>query len=138
MLKFDFSQINYLAVLVASVAAFVVGFIYYMPGVMGNLWVKALGKDPHEFTNSPMLSMLLSFLLTIITAIALDLIFISMGTQTIADGLVISAVIGVFIVAANMLGDYLFSNAKFSLFLIQGTYRLITMLVLAAILMAWR
>ncbi|HOU08902.1 MAG TPA: DUF1761 family protein, partial [Caldisericia bacterium] len=59
-------------------------------------------------------------------------------TQTIADGLVISAVIGVFIVAANMLGDYLFSNAKFSLFLIQGTYRLITMLVLAAILMAWR
>lgn len=138
MLKFDFSQINYLAVLVASVAAFIVGFIYYMPGVMGNLWIKALGKDPHEFTNNPMLSMLLSFLLTIITAIALDLIFISMGTQTIADGLVISAVIGVFIVAANMLSDYIFSNVRFTAFLIQGTYRLIVMLVLAAVLMMWR
>ncbi|MCE5176480.1 MAG: DUF1761 domain-containing protein [Caldisericales bacterium] len=138
MLRFDFSQINYLAVLVASVAAFIVGFIYYMPGVMGNLWIKALGKDPHEFTNNPMLSMLLSFLLTIITAIALDLIFISMGTQTIADGLVISAVIGVFIVAANMLSDYIFSNVRFTAFLIQGTYRLIVMLVLAAVLMMWR
>ena len=36
----DFASINWLAVLVAGISAFVVGGIWYSPGLFGKAWMK--------------------------------------------------------------------------------------------------
>ncbi|HSX57958.1 MAG TPA: DUF1761 domain-containing protein [Candidatus Saccharimonadales bacterium] len=41
-------EVNYLAVLVAAIAAMIVGFVYYSPYVMGKPWMKERGYTPEK------------------------------------------------------------------------------------------
>ncbi|WOH17500.1 DUF1761 domain-containing protein [Paenarthrobacter sp. GOM3] len=45
------SQINWLAVLLAFVSSMVIGFVWYMPAVMGGRWMQAIGKTEDDLKN---------------------------------------------------------------------------------------
>ncbi|MGK3956983.1 DUF1761 domain-containing protein [Arthrobacter sp. R4] len=45
------SQINWLAVLVAFIASMVIGFVWYLPAVLGNRWMAAIGKTEEDLKN---------------------------------------------------------------------------------------
>ena len=45
------SQINWLAVLLAFVASMVIGFVWYLPAVLGNRWMAAIGKTEEDLKN---------------------------------------------------------------------------------------
>jgi hypothetical protein len=53
----DFANINYLAVLVAALAAYFFGALWYSSVLFGNTWLRALGKSKEELP-SPCLSTL--------------------------------------------------------------------------------
>jgi len=69
-------SINYLAVIVASVAEFIIGAIWFMP-IFGRLWgkihgFKKLTKEEQKKAQSKMIPMLLlQFIVTIVTTIVL-------------------------------------------------------------------
>ncbi|MEV7605272.1 DUF1761 domain-containing protein [Paenarthrobacter sp. NPDC089322] len=46
-----FAQINWLAVLLAFVSSMVVGFVWYMPAVLGRRWMQAIGKTEDDLKN---------------------------------------------------------------------------------------
>ena len=45
------SQINWLAVLLAFVSSMVIGFVWYMPAVLGRKWMQAIGKTEEDLKN---------------------------------------------------------------------------------------
>ena len=45
------SQINWLAVLLAFVSSMVIGFVWYMPAVLGRRWMQAIGKTEDDLKN---------------------------------------------------------------------------------------
>lgn len=45
------SQINWLAVLLAFLSSMVVGFVWYMPAVLGRRWMEAIGKTEDDLRN---------------------------------------------------------------------------------------
>lgn len=45
------SQINWLAVLLAFVANMAIGFVWYMPAVLGKRWMAAIGKTEEDLKN---------------------------------------------------------------------------------------
>ncbi|UVJ38466.1 DUF1761 domain-containing protein [Arthrobacter sp. CJ23] len=45
------SQINWLAVLLAFVSSMVIGFVWYMPAVLGRRWMQAIGKTEEDLKN---------------------------------------------------------------------------------------
>jgi hypothetical protein len=45
------SQINWLAVLLAFVASMVIGFVWYLPAVLGKRWMAAIGKTEEDLKN---------------------------------------------------------------------------------------
>lgn len=45
------SQINWLAVLLAFVSTMLIGFVWYMPAVLGNRWMAAIGKTEEDLKN---------------------------------------------------------------------------------------
>ena len=47
----DVSQINWLAVLLAFAASMAIGFVWYMPAVLGNRWMAAIGKTEEDLKN---------------------------------------------------------------------------------------
>ncbi|WP_426996492.1 DUF1761 domain-containing protein [Pseudarthrobacter sp. N5] len=42
------SQINWLAVLLSFIATMAIGFVWYMPAVLGNRWMAAIGKTEED------------------------------------------------------------------------------------------
>ena len=46
------SQINWLAVLLAFIASMAIGFVWYLPAVLGTRWMEAIGKTEEELKNS--------------------------------------------------------------------------------------
>ena len=46
-----FAQINWLAVLLAFVSSMVIGFVWYMPAVLGRRWMQAIGKTEEDLKN---------------------------------------------------------------------------------------
>ncbi|MFE4197418.1 DUF1761 domain-containing protein [Paenarthrobacter sp. NPDC056912] len=45
------SQINWLAVLLAFISSMVIGFVWYMPAVLGRRWMAAIGKTEDDLKN---------------------------------------------------------------------------------------
>ncbi|MBT2532000.1 DUF1761 domain-containing protein [Arthrobacter sp. ISL-48] len=45
------SQINWLAVLLAFIANMAIGFVWYMPAVLGGRWMAAIGKTEEDLKN---------------------------------------------------------------------------------------
>lgn len=45
------SHVNWIAVLLAFVSSMVIGFIWYMPAVLGRRWMQAIGKTEEDLKN---------------------------------------------------------------------------------------
>lgn len=47
-----FIQANWLAVLLAFVASMAIGFVWYLPAVLGKRWMEAVGKTEEDLRNT--------------------------------------------------------------------------------------
>lgn len=46
------TQINWLAVLLAFIASMAIGFVWYLPAVLGNRWMAAIGKTEEDLKSA--------------------------------------------------------------------------------------
>jgi len=133
----DPGSLNGWAILAAVLAAYALGAIWYAPPVLGNAWLRALGKRK-EALGSPVRAMAIQFLLTLVTATVLALLIVRFGAITWAEGAVIGLIAGVGLVATGLASDYLFCGWSLRLYAIQVAYKLVSLAVMGAILGAWR
>ena len=136
----DYSTINYLAVLVAAIAGFVLGGVWFAPQVFGTVWLKALGKKKEEMCsgNSPKKAMAITAVTTWITAYVLAVLIVALNISSAWGGAIAGLSIGLGIVATSMYSDSLFCNWPFKLVLIQAGHRVVYLSLMGGILAAWR
>ena len=131
-----FSNINFWAVLVATLASFALGGWWYSPKGFGRAWLAAIGKSPNEL-GSPVVAMTLTFFSTFLTAIILAILLNSLQDHTLLLGARLGFVLGVGLVATSMFSDYLFSGSSLELFLIQVGYRVLLLTIMGGIIGVW-
>jgi hypothetical protein len=129
-------MINYMAVIVATLAAYAVGAIWYMPKVFGNAWMGLLGKTPDEL-GSPAKAMTISFLMTLLTTLCMAYLFGLTGVDTLNEGLVVSFIAALGLYFANIYGDSEFHDIPFKLVAITGGHRVVAMVVMGGVLSVW-
>lgn len=135
---FNFGAINWLAVLVATVAAFVLGWIYYSPTLLGNLYMKESKMSEERMKQmNPMIPMIMSFIVTFLSALALEIFFKTLGFTGVVAGMVLGLVVGLFFVGINLLSDYMFSGNSPKLMLIQVLYRVLMFVTIGVVIGLW-
>lgn len=132
----SFSEIHWLSVLVATVAAFATGGLWYSPILFSKVWVKELNISEDTIKNSNMFLIFgAAFLLNFVSAVVLDLI---LGPDaTLKDGIFSGLIISVVFIAGSMGITYLFSRKSLKLFLIDAGYFVTFYAIMGAILGAW-
>jgi hypothetical protein len=138
--QLDFQQalesINYLAVIMAALSAFVIGGLWYSV-IFGKAWMVENGFDDEKLKNSNMamifggsffLSLIISFILALFLGPERDAIF----------GATAGFMAGLFWVATAMGITYLFERKSLKLFFINAGYHVITFTVMGIILGIWR
>ncbi len=132
-----FGELNYIAVIVTTVAIFIIGAIWY--GVFSKPWLAAIGKTREEIadSNNPIIY-LWTFLCELVVVLVLALVLRMTGATSLVDGLVTGLIVGVGIVAAQMFINKLYESAPLNLWLINAGHHAVNLTIAGAILGAWQ
>ena len=134
-------DLNWLAVVVAALAYFVLGAIWYAPPVFGKSWSSAGGFAPPAEGQGPGPAVFVGPLVgNLIASVATGMLTIATGSATVSDGIVLGLVIGIGY-AFTLLGiTAIFESNKpapLTWFLITATYHLVGLVIVAVILSTW-
>ncbi len=131
-------DINWLAVLAATVAHQVLGALWYAV-IFRNTWLRAMGMSPEDIERqSPGGGLAFGALCSLLSAVAVALILTLADDPTLADGLATGAVAGIGLVAASTFMNGFYEQKKPILGALFGGYYTLGLLAAGAILGAWQ
>lgn len=130
------SQINWLAVLLAFAASMAIGFVWYMPAVLGNRWMAAIGKTEEDLKNigggpGIWLPMMLA---SALTAILLAVLISKLGLDSALAGAWFALVAGLVFRAGGHVIHNGFAGRPAAVTLIDAGHDLVAMAVSGAII----
>jgi hypothetical protein len=134
-----FSNINWLAVLVAAVAYFALGALWYSKVLFVNSWVKLTGvnmNDPAAKTGVAQI-MISSFVLMCIACVALAILIAKIGIAGWMTGLKVGLIAGICFAATSVSISYLYEKRPLGLHLINGGYNIVGCAIAGIIIAAW-
>jgi len=131
-------EINLLAVLVCSIFSFALGGIWYSKLLFANLFMKYINKSEEELKKGVGLTFLYEFVAILITNYVLAAIILFIGAGNFWRGFQIGIILWIGFVAMTHLSTVTFEKRNFNLYLIQITYRLITISLSSGILAIWK
>jgi UDP-N-acetylmuramyl pentapeptide phosphotransferase/UDP-N-acetylglucosamine-1-phosphate transferase len=131
-----FSQINWLSVVVAALASFAIGSLWYSSVLFGKAWQAEIKLSDEEIkkTNMPLifgLSFVLSFIATFVFAMFIG------KEATWSGGLIAGLLVSVAWIGTAFGVNYLFARRTLKLFLIDAGYFVVFFSVMGLILGAW-
>ena len=133
-----FAGINFLAVFVSALTAFVVGWLWYGP-LFGKKWMKLNGFTEEQLKEgggmSMSLMMVINYIATVLAAFAIAM-FIG-AESDMSFGIFAGFMIAIFWIGTSRLNDVLYERKPFGLFLINVGYNLAIYVIMGAILGAW-
>ena len=122
-------SVNWIAIVVATVASMALGFAWYM--VFANQWMAAISKTREQImANNSAVPYILAALMQLIMAYSLAL-FIPrlMGATTVTNGLIVGFHAWLGFVITSMIINHRYQGSKWSLTLIDGGYLLGVLLI---------
>jgi len=142
-MSFDvLGDLNWIAVIVAAVAYFVIGAIWYAPPVMGNRWMAAGGIEMPADGQRPGPGIYLVPLIgSVLSAIALGMLAEATGTDTAGEGVVLGLVVAIGFALAISLVTATFESGKPKPMVwgaLNAGYHMVGIIVAAVIIGAWQ
>ncbi|NEW07929.1 DUF1761 domain-containing protein [Paenibacillus sp. SYP-B3998] len=128
-----FSEVNYLAVLIATIITMFLGFLWYSPLLFGNTWAKLRNIQVKDMSGGGPATYILTALTALGGAFLLALLLTLSDTTSLASGLTVGLLIGLSI-SLKIGMNYLFENGKIQLYFITIGYHLVSYLVAGLII----
>ena len=136
-----FAGMNYLAVVIAAVAAWLAGAVWY--GVLAKPWVAAQGLTMQEFearraamrgSAASYAPFIIAFVAELVMAWMLAGLLGHMGAVTLRNGVISAAFVWVGFVLTTMAVNYAFGSRGIKLYAIDAGHWLLVLLVEGAVL----
>lgn len=134
----ELENLNYLAIIVATLTNVILGSWWYSPAGMGKKWSKMTGvdmmKSPKQETQRAIMAV---FVGAIVQALVLAVVINSLGVTNALDGVIIGVVLWAGFMAATSLGDALYSRRGWGFWWLNASFYLIVMVVNSLIFAVW-
>lgn len=131
-----FGDLNWLAILVASIAWFAFSAIWYSLPPLSNAWQRAAKVTPTE--GPPLVSLLVpTFLGYIVTTVVIALLSRAIGAADFRDGIALGVVLGVGFGVVGALVTQLYEQKGGTYWLINGINSVIAYSIVAVIVTVW-
>jgi len=132
-----FQNLNWLAIVVAAVSAFILGGLWYSPLMFARRWMKETGITEESTKNTNMIKVFgLSFILALVASFFLAM-FIGAGAGA-AFGALAGFMAGAGWVFTFMGISYLFEAKSMAHFLINSLYSVASLTVMGFIIGIWQ
>lgn len=142
-MSFDvLSDLNWLAVLVAALAYFAIGALWYAPPVFGKVWAAAGGLPAPDASARPSPAIYLTPLVgSVLSAVALGMLAKASGTDTFEEGIALGLVVAVGFAISIALVTAQFESEKPKPMVwgaVNGGYHVVGNLIAAIIVASWQ
>jgi hypothetical protein len=134
-----FSHINWLAVLVAAVAYFMLGALWYSKALFANSWIKAANinmSDPNMRKGIAQI-MVTSFILMFIASVGLAVIISRVGASGWMTGLKVGLLASICFSATGISISYLYEKKPMTLHMINCLYHVVGCSIAGIIIAVW-
>jgi uncharacterized protein DUF1761 len=128
--------VNYLAVVVAAIAAIVIGFIWFSPQALGNRWTTYGVPAPPARPGASAIAV--GAISALVNAWVIALLSLNLGGTTIGDGVVLGILVWLGFIATVTAAEFGFLQRRWSAWVVNNIHHLIVQVVLAAIVTVWR
>jgi hypothetical protein len=133
-------ELNWLAVIVAAIAFFALGAVWYAPPVFGRAWQQAAGAEVPEGTRPGIAYYVGPLATCLLSTVATAMLAVATGTDTVGEAVVLGLVVGVGVAAAVAFVGGVFDPHKpqpLRWFAIFGGYQVVGLLIVATIVALW-
>jgi Protein of unknown function (DUF1761) len=135
-------DLNWLAVIVAAIAYFAIGALWYAPPVFGRIWADAGGFALPEAGQRPSAAIYVTPLIgSILSAIALGMLAKATGTDSFAEGIALGLIVAVGFAIPIALVTAQFESQKPKPMVwgaVNGGYHVVGNLIAAIIVASWQ
>lgn len=131
----DFSDVNIISIVVATIVGMMLGALWYSPMLFGNHWMESIGKTQDDL-GSQTVPMVGSIVASLMTAIGVSLIFSMTGVDGLVEGVGLGLILGLLIVFPAFLSDNLFCGWGAQLLWIQVGYRVLSIVLMSIVITA--
>jgi uncharacterized membrane protein len=135
-------DLNWLAVIVAALAYFAIGAVWYAPPVFGKVWMAAGGMAMPEAGTRPSPAIYLTPLVgSVLSAIALGMLAKATGTDTLEEGIALGFVVAIGFAVAISFVTAQFESEKPKPMVwgaVNAGYHVVGTLVAAIIVASWQ
>ena len=126
-------EVNWIAIVVAAVASFLLGGLWYSPVLFARAWQREAGITDEQLKNANMGKIFgLAFVLCLLAAWMFATFLGPRPSLALGFGAGFSA--GLFWVAASFGINYLFERRSFKLFLINGGYHTLQFTIIGGVI----
>ena len=134
-----FSELNWLHILVAAIAYFLLGAIWYSP-LFGKRWIayQKIDMNVPEAKKGAATIMVFSFIIMFLTTIGLAVLVFRLELEEAMSGIKLGLFTGRLFSAAAISISYLYVKKPLGLHLIDGLYHVLGQVIAAVILCIWR
>jgi hypothetical protein len=136
----SFAGVNYLAIVVAAVVAWLAGAGWYTS--LGKVWTAAIGMTPEQMQQAKSgpgahLPFLYTFVAQLVMAWVLAGVLGHIGALTLRAGVISGAFCWLGFVITTLVVSYTFAMRDWRLLLIDGGYWLLVLVLMGGIIGAW-
>jgi hypothetical protein len=125
--------VNWVGIVIAAIAAMLIGFAWYSPWAFGRTWSSLTGRTMGGGEGTGGLYVLI-VASALVEAIAMSWFVEQTGSHSGAAGALVGLFIGLGFIAPAMFGDVLFTGRPGRLFAIVAGYAILTAVVMGAII----
>jgi len=128
--------VNYLAVIVAAIAAVVIGIVYYGLAGLGDRLARLMGSTPVGRPGPAQL--VIGVVVALVNAWVLALLSLNLGAASITDGIMLGVVAWLGFMATLSGAQVAFQGRPWNAWLITNVHDVVIQVVMAAIVTLWR
>ena len=133
-------SINYLAVLVASVAAIALGFLWYGP-LFGKIWMQLMNIDKKKMDESKKKGMAMNYIIMVISTLVMSYTLAHLvkflSATNVLDALRVAFWMWLGFIATVQIGIVLWEGKSWKLYCLNIAYWLVNLVVMSVILAVW-
>ena len=131
--------INYVAALVAALANWIIGMLWYSPILFGNTWTKLSKIDPKKMDMKKEMPKIagIGLLGAFVSAVVLGLLIDMTISTTLVEGMTIGFWAWLGFAATTLVNGVLYEKKPWSLYIINSGYLFAAYIAMGAILVLW-
>lgn len=134
-------QLNYISLILATLASMVVGFVWYSPILFGSQWMKLMGWDPHDkklmadMKSKAIMGYLGGLVSSLIMASTLSYFIQTLDVVSLTGVFQLVMLVWLGFIATTLSGSILWEGKPKQLYYINTAYHLVSLIVMALILL---